>query len=116
MTGFLLAAGLNLLRVQAGFLTSHLADLTVPALLYVISRGLVPTRPGASVRLMRWLGRTPERAAVSFFAASAVTELSQIWWPRGWFAGSFDPWDLAAFAAGILACYGLDKREADRVS
>ena len=111
MAAFLLTAALNLLHVRAGFLTSHLADLTVPALLYVLSRGLVPSKRLPVLALMRWLGRTPERAAVFLFLASSATEVSQIFWPRGFFAGRYDPWDIFVYGVGLLICYGFDKRQ-----
>jgi hypothetical protein len=112
MTAFILTAALNLLHVRAGFLTSYLADLTLPALLYVLSRGVVPNkRP--SFGPMRWLGRTPERAATLLFLASSATELSQILWPRGLFAGRFDPWDIVAYGVGLSICYVFDKRSLD---
>ena len=109
MAAFLLTAALNMLHVRAGFLTNYLADLTVPALLYVISRGLVPGRRSRSNGLMRWIGRTPGRAAAVFFLASAATEVTQIFWPRGFFAGRFDPWDIVAYGVGLLICYAFDK-------
>ena len=114
MAAFLLAAALNLLQVRGGFLTSYLADLTVPSLLYVLSRGLAPTRRPSLLPLMRWLGRTPERAAIFFFLASSATELSQVFWPRGLFAGRYDPWDILAYGVGLLICYGIDKVQGAR--
>ena len=109
MAAFLLTAALNMLHVRAGFLTNYLADLTVPALLYVVSRQPVPGRRWILHGLMRWIGRTPARAAAVFFLASAATEVSQIFWPRGFFAGRFDPWDLVAYGVGLSTCYVLDK-------
>jgi hypothetical protein len=109
---FYLTAALTMLHIRAGFVTSYLADLTVPALLYVMSRGLV-TGKWRNL-LMRWLGRTPERAASFFFLASTATEVSQIYWPRGFFAGRYDPWDIVAYGAGLLVCYGCDKLEQAR--
>jgi hypothetical protein len=106
MAAFFLTAALNLLHVRAGFLTSYLADLTVPALLYVVSRGFATAKPPY---LLRWLGRTPERAAGVLFLASVATEVSQIYWPRGFFAGRYDPWDIVAYGAGLLACYFFDR-------
>jgi hypothetical protein len=44
-----------------------------------------------------------------FFLASAATEVSQIAWAHGLFAGRFDPWDLAAYAPGLLVAYVVDK-------
>jgi hypothetical protein len=110
IAAFILTAALNMLSVRAGFLTNHLADLTVPALLYVVSRGLGGERRPRGPGLLRWIGRTPFRAALVFFLASAATEVSQIFWPRGIFSGRFDPWDLVAFGAGLLTCYIFDRR------
>jgi hypothetical protein len=114
---FLLTAALNLLHIRAGFLTNYLADLTVPALLYVLSRGLVPSKQRGFpflFRPMRWLGRTPERAACFFFLASTATEASQIYWPHGFFAGRYDPWDIVAYGAGLSACYCFDRLQQAR--
>lgn len=106
---FILTTALNLLHVRAGFLTNYLADLTLPAWLYILSRGLMPGRSSFAWRWMPWIGRTPESAAIFFFLASSATEVSQIIWPKGFFAGRFDPWDIAAYGAGLLACYLSDK-------
>jgi len=111
MASFVLTASLNLLHVRGGFLTNYLADLTLPALLYVLSRDLAPNKLRYFRRLMRTIGRTPERAAMFFFAASCATELSQILWPRGLFAGRFDPLDLVAYGIGLGVCYGFDKQQ-----
>jgi len=70
-----LSAVLNLLHVRGGFLTNHLADVTLPALLYVLARELVPGRSLYPRWLTRVLGRTPERAALFLFIASSATEL-----------------------------------------
>ena len=111
---FALTAALNLLHVRAGFLTNYLADVSVPALLYVLSRERVPGKRLQPRRLSQALGRTPERAAVLLFLASSATELSQIWWPQGVFAGRFDPLDIAAYGSGLAVCYGLDKLHGQR--
>jgi len=103
---FLLSAALNLLHVRGGFLTSHLADVAVPAWLYQHARGLSPAAP--SRLLHRLVGATPWRAAALLFAASAATEFAQAVRPRGVFSGTFDPLDLAAFAAGLAACLAAD--------
>jgi len=103
---FLLSAALNLTRVRGGFLTSHLADLAVPAWLYLHARGLSPAAPPRL--LHRLVGATPWRAAALLLAASAATELAQASWPRGAFPGTFDPLDLAAFAAGLAGCLAAD--------
>ena len=114
---FLLAAVLNMLRVRGGFLTNYLSDVAVPALLYVVSRGLASNkRRLPHLPLMRWIGRTPEGAALSFFLASSATELSQVFWPTGLFAGRFDPWDIVAYGAGLLACYAFEKMQQVRAT
>lgn len=106
---WVIAGVLNMAHVRGGFLTSYLADLTIPAWLYILARGLW-TEKATKSRLLIWLGRSPERALISIFVASAATELSTIFWPRGVFAGTFDPLDLAAYAVGLLVCYYFDKR------
>lgn len=106
---FVLTAALNLLEVRGGFLTNHAADLLLPPWLFIVLRGLAGTRP-SRFGFLRWLGSTPELAAGALFIASAATELSQRAWPHGWFAGTFDPLDIVAFAVGLLICYGFDKR------
>jgi hypothetical protein len=105
---FVVSAFLNLARIRGGFLTSHLADIVVPAWMYITSRGLVTTRR-KRLALVAWLGRTPERAALLLFVASALTEISQYFWPQGLFSGRFDPFDILAFAAGLLPCYLADR-------
>lgn len=89
-------------------MTSHLADLSVPALLDFLARRLPGTRSGPSPS-MRANGRAPETAAVGLFVASTATEISQRCWPQGLFASYVDPWDVVAYAAGLSVCYCLDK-------
>lgn len=108
----LLTAALTMLQIRAGFVTNYLADLTVPALLYVVSRGLATGK--RRNLLMRWVGRSPERAASFLFLASTATEVSQIYWPRGFFAGRYDPWDIVAYGAGLSACYCFDRLQQAR--
>ena len=40
---------------------------------------------------------------------STLTELSQVYWPRGVFAGRFDPLDILAYGCGLAVCYVADK-------
>jgi hypothetical protein len=103
------AGTLNALHVRGGFLTNHLADLAVPAWLYIASRGL-HTRDSRRTLIRRTVGRSAGFAAVSLFVASAATEVSQRFSPHGVFPGRFDPLDLAAYAAGLLACYAAERR------
>ncbi|MEO7996579.1 MAG: hypothetical protein ABI852_03995 [Gemmatimonadaceae bacterium] len=106
---FLLTAVLNLNHIRAGFLTNHLADLVVPAWMYVVARA--PYDANKRKTLLQWsLGRSPEFAAGSLFIASALSEVSQYYWPTGLFRGRFDPLDILAYAVGLVAVYVADKR------
>jgi len=105
---FLVAAVLNMTETPAGFATNHLADVVGPAWLYIVFRGLA--EPEKRTRLGRFLGATPERAATILFLGSSATEITQIYWPSGIFAGRFDPLDIAAFAIGLLPLYLVDKK------
>lgn len=105
---FLVAAVLNMTETAAGFATNHLADVVGPAWLYVVFRGLA--EPEKRNRLGRFLGATPERAATILLVGSCATEITQIYWPSGLFAGRFDRLDLAAFAIGLLPLYLVDKK------
>jgi len=90
----------------AGFLSSYAADLTCPAWLYVGIRGLHGPKRN---RLGRFFGATPERAAGFLFGGSALTEVSQLWWPHGLFNGTLDALDVVAYGTGVGLCYFLDK-------
>ncbi len=105
---FIVTAALNMGHVRGGFFTNHLADLVVPAYLYVAVRGLAEREPRLTL-LRRTVGATPETAAAVLFFSSAATEFSQIYWPRGMFSGRFDPLDLAAYAVGLGVCYICDR-------
>lgn len=106
VAAFVVTAWISYRRIPAGFLSTHAADLTCPALLYVTMRGLHGSSPNA---LGRIFAATPERAAAVLFGGSTLTELSQIWWPQGFFAGTFDPLDIVAYAAGVGICYVCEK-------
>jgi hypothetical protein len=103
---FIVTAILSTQRISAGFLSNYAADLACPAWLYIGLRGLHGRRQTA---LGRYFAATPERAALVLFGGSTLTELSQIWWPHGFFAGRYDPYDVVAYAVGVGACYGLEK-------
>lgn len=105
---FVATAALNMLHVHAGFLTNHAADLVVPAWLYVAARGLDSPRRRRTL-VQRTIGRTPEIAGASLFVASTLTEVSQRFWPGGFFPGRFDPLDLIAYGCGLTACYAAEK-------
>jgi len=94
-------------RVRGGFLTNYGADVTQPAWLYIVARGL--SDPGRRTRVQRWFGTTPERTAAVIFLASVLTEVSQRYWPAGLFRGRFDPLDIVAYAVGVGTCYAIDR-------
>lgn len=96
-----------MLHVHVVFLTTHAADLSGPALLYIQTRKL--WQQGSRRFPAGIFGRSPEIVAGSFFFASVITEISQIYYPHGIFSGRFDPLDIAAYALGIGACYIFEK-------
>lgn len=109
LAGSVLAAGLNMTGTRAGFATNHLADIAVPAWLYITFRGL--TAPYQGNWLTRLVGATPERAALLLFIASSATELAQKYWPAELLGRArFDPLDILAFGVGLLPVYLLDKK------
>lgn len=105
---FILTAALNMMKMRGGFFTNHAADIVVPAWLYIVARGL-NERVREPMLLHRTIGRTPALAAISLFAASAITEFSQYFWPHGMFSGRFDPLDVLSYAVGVGACYAAEK-------
>jgi hypothetical protein len=107
-SAFLVAAALNMTDTSAGFATNHMADVVGPAWLYIVFRGLA--EPQKRNRLGRFIGATPERAAIMLFVGSSATEITQIYWPSGLFAGRFDPLDIVAFAIGLFPLYLVDKK------
>lgn len=104
---FVVTAFISIQGIRAGFLSNYAADLTCPAWLYIGMRGLHGSKPPN--RLGRFFGATPERAAFVLFGGSTLTELSQIWWPEGFFAGTYDPYDIVAYAVGVGSCYAFEK-------
>lgn len=100
-------AALVMLHKRAGFFTNHAADLTIPAWLYVSFRR---NRRAKAMRWRRALGNLhPLALAGVFFLASAATEVSQWFWPHGLFPGTFDPADIAVYAAGLAVCCVADR-------
>ena len=97
-------------HLYGGVFGSYAADLTFPAWFYIQLR----RRPSRLLRRIRWFGKTPELAAGSIFLVGLLSEVSQYYWPKGIFHGTFDPFDIAAYGAGLLVCYGADALEARR--
>jgi hypothetical protein len=101
------AAALNMMRMHVPFLTTHAADIFCPAFLYIQLRKFWQQESPALMG--RFFGRTPELAAAVLFLGSAATEISQKYYPHGFFPGTYDPWDIGAYALGIGGCYLLEK-------
>jgi hypothetical protein len=89
--------------LRRSLFTSHAADLTQPAWLYIVTRR-------SSGLLGRVFGRTPELAAATVFGAATIAEITQRFWPRGLFSGTFDPLDIIAYAIGVGLCWLADRR------
>lgn len=101
-------AALVMAHKRVPFLTSHAADLAIPAWLYVTTRSR--TR-GSSAAWRRALAAAhPLILASTLFVASAATEVSQYFWPHGAFRGVFDPLDIAAYATGLAIASLADLR------
>ncbi|MEO8200291.1 MAG: hypothetical protein ABI679_07215 [Gemmatimonadota bacterium] len=109
MWGAFIAFGaMDMAGVHGGLLTSYGADVVCPAMLYVVSRR------GQSV--LRWVtGKrpTPEVAALAVLAGSFAWELNQRYRLGGALLaltrGTFDPLDLLAYTAGVVAVYLADR-------
>lgn len=110
---FVITAALTMLHIKAGFLTSYAADLFLPPWLYIVLRRLAGPRSPVSP-LSRWFGSSPALAAGSLFIGSVLSEISQIYWPKGFFAGTFDPLDLVAYGSGLLVCYLIERLQIRR--
>ena len=54
---------------------------------------------------------SPELAAGSIFVVGLLSEVSQFYWPKGIFRGTFDPFDIAAYGVSLLVCYVAERRE-----
>jgi hypothetical protein len=105
---WLVDAALVMTRHRAGLFTSHAADLTLPAWLYVVIRSKHPSSRVAPLRLLA--SAPPAVIAAVVFIASTATEVSQYFWPRGLFSGTFDPLDIFAYGAGVGLCLLADLR------
>jgi len=102
-------------RVRAGFMTNYLSDLTFPAWFYIYIRGLSNTynrRPKLLI-FKEWFGLSPQRALISIFAVGAISEVKTFYWPTGIISGTFDYFDIIAYAIGLLICFYFDSRKSN---
>lgn len=109
MPAWTIGALLTMAKVNGGFFTNYLSDLTNPPDMYIVLRGLWSSS-GKIPYLATWFGQTPERTGISILLVGIISEFSQKYWKGGPFAGTFDPWDIAAFSGGLIICYFFDKR------
>ena len=98
-------------RVNGGFLTNYLSDLTFPPWFYIYIRGLWnnENRIPKLVLFGDWFGLSPERASVSIFLVGAIAEIMTKYWPNRPIVGTYDTLDILFYAVGLLGCYYLDK-------
>ena len=97
----LIAIGLlQMKRIHVGVFTDYGADVVCPALLFVL------TRQGKS--LLRHIGLRQDRPmliAAGVFGLSAAWEVAQ---RLHWIPGTFDPYDLLAYAIGVTVPMLID--------
>ena len=99
MTAALIVGALQMYQVHAGFLTNYGADVFGTAWMYTM------TRLGRTV-VQRGRTTTPGVAAGSVFLLCAVSEYGQ---RLHLVPGHYDPYDLLAFAATVIACVAVDR-------
>jgi hypothetical protein len=115
---WIVGALLNISRFNGGFLTNYLADLAFPPWYYIYLRGLRKESEDLPklIFFRDWFGITPERAAVSIFLVGTVTEFKTLYWPNGIVTGTFDIYDIGAYAMGLLVCYVVDRSSWKKLS
>lgn len=94
---------------SGGVITDYGADLLAPPILYFAAReGYRIPRRGRVWRL------GPLASMGVVFVSCALWEFSQRFdfhgTPLAIAAGTFDPFDLLAYASGLVVCYVVDKR------
>lgn len=104
-------AGLFMAKVQGGFFTNYLSDITFPPWYYIYLRGLLlnELKTHRMTKLRTWFAATPERAFISIFIVGVVAEVKTYYFPGGIISGTFDPVDILCYGLGILPFYILDK-------
>jgi hypothetical protein len=103
---WVLGAAMNMWHVHGGFLTNYLADLTFPPWYYIVIRGQTTTGKKTPF-LLRWFGVSAVRAAISILIAGVAYEMGQRY---RIIPGTFDLWDVAAYAVGPVICLAFEKR------
>lgn len=93
-------------HVHGGFFSNYLADIAFPPWYYIVIRGLSTTGKKTPV-LLRWFGVSAGRAAISILLAGIAYEFGQLY---RIIPGTFDLWDVAAYAVGPVICLAFEKR------
>ena len=107
---WIVGAALYMGHFKGGFLTNYLSDLTFPAWFYIFIRGLNANHTTPKLLIFgNWFGQSAERAAISIFLVGVVTELKTLYWPGGLITGTWDPFDILAYAVSLAVCYVLDR-------
>ena len=113
LVGWITTAALSMWRLRGGFVTNYGNDLLFPPYCYIFFRGLSPWKLKEKL-LLRRFGRSPGFAAVSIFLVGLGSEMVQGLWPQKFITGTFDPWDIAAYALGLGVCYVIDSSQLRR--
>jgi hypothetical protein len=104
----IIAVGMQMMRINGGFVTNYVADIGGPMWLY----GAIRLRKTLLRRLYRPTP-SPELVAVFVFLVGTVWEVCQAFDLSGTVftitRGRFDPWDIAAYAASLAACVAIDR-------
>lgn len=90
------------LGLSGTLFTSYAADLAFPPWFYIVCRHRPPNR------LARWLGRSPVLLAAGILGIGVLSEIAQLPSLR-LLSGTFDPVDVAVYAAGLAACLAVDR-------
>ncbi len=102
----ILILGAILLATEAferpGIWSSYARDLVGPAVIYLLFRG----RHRASKARVFWGLKTPNRVAVFVLGFCLSVEAAQYF---GLYSGHFDSYDLAAYVAGLVPWYVVDR-------
>jgi len=90
-------------RGLPGFWTSYVVDFAGPAWTYIILRA----QATAHRRSPLWRRFTPGPTAIVVVLACFFIEGMQY---LELYDAHFDPWDLVAYASGVLVLYAIDRR------
>lgn len=110
---WIIGALLFMYRIKAGFLNSYLSDVAFPPWFYIYLRGLHRSDQRiATIPIFgQYFGKTAWHAGISIFLVGMVSELLVLVGPRQLITGTFDPFDILAYAVGLIVCMAFDLQE-----